>query len=91
MDAVLPPYRPNEFDRSAMESHEWKGENNRYIATEKEFGRNINKFFDVFLPKIGANLNGRINENFQLFSQVSSSYLDSILSIVAMPTESIYN
>jgi hypothetical protein len=50
-----------------------KVRNNQYYATAKAFRRNIDKFSDAILPKIGANSNGRINDNFQLFSQVSSS------------------
>ena len=61
----LPPYSSN------LNPIEWlwkvmneKVRNNRYFATAKEFRRNIDNFFNVTLPNIGANLNGRINDNF---------------------------
>jgi hypothetical protein len=50
-----------------------KVKNNHHFATAKEFRRNIDKFLDVLLPNIGANLNGRINDNSQLFNKASSS------------------
>lgn len=70
----LPPYSSNLnlIERLWKVMNE-KVRNNRYFATAKEFRRNIDNFFDVTLPDIGANLNGRINDNFQLFSQVFSS------------------
>tara|TARA_R110000737_G_scaffold130554_2_gene162571 strand:+ start:2939 stop:3286 length:348 start_codon:yes stop_codon:yes gene_type:complete len=70
----LPPYSPNlnPIERLWKVMNE-KVRNNRYFATAKEFRRNIDNFFNVTLPNIGANLNGRINDNFQRFSQVSSS------------------
>jgi len=70
----LPPYSPNlnPIERLWKVMNE-KVRNNRYFATAKEFRRKIDDFFDVTLPDIGANLDGRINDNFQLFSQVSSS------------------
>ena len=70
----LPPYSPNlnPIERLWKVMNE-KVRNNRYFATAKEFRRSIDNFFDVTLPNIGASLNGRINDNFQKFSQVSSS------------------
>ena len=70
----LPPYSPNlnPIERLWKVMNE-KVRNNRYFATAKEFRRNINDFFDIILPEIGANLNGRINDNFQRFSQAPSS------------------
>lgn len=70
----LPPYSPNlnPIERLWKVMNE-KVRNNRYFATAKEFRRNIDNFFDVILPNIGANLNGRINDNFQRFNQVPSS------------------
>jgi transposase len=70
----LPTYSPNltPIERLWKVMNE-KVRNNQYYATAKAFRRNIDKFSDAILPKIGANSNGRINDNFQLFSQVSSS------------------
>jgi AraC family transcriptional activator of pobA len=50
-----------------------KVRNNRYFATTKEFRRNIDNFFHITLPNIGANLNGRINENFPTVVDFSTS------------------
>lgn len=65
----LPPYSPNlnPIERLWKVMNE-KARNNRYFATAKEFRRKIDDFFDVTLPNISANLNSRINDNFQLFS-----------------------
>jgi len=70
----LPPYSPNlnPIERLWKVMNE-KARNNRYFATAKEFRRSIDYFFDVTLPGIGANLNDRINDNFQRFNQVPSS------------------
>jgi transposase len=70
----LTPYSPNlnPIERLWKVMNE-KVRNNRYFATAKEFRRNIDNFFDITLPNIGANLNGRINDNFQRFNQVYSS------------------
>jgi hypothetical protein len=39
--------------------------NNRYFTSA--FRESINHFFDTTLPTIGAELNTRINDNFQRF------------------------
>ncbi len=64
----LPSYSPNvnPIERlwKVMNEH---ARNNRYFSSATEFRRHINEFFDITLPNIGANLNGRINDNFQTF------------------------
>lgn len=64
----LPPYSPNlnPIERlwKVMNEH---ARNNRYFATAKAFRESISHFFDTTLPAIGANLNTRINDNFQRF------------------------
>ena len=64
----LPPYSPNlnPIERlwKVMNEH---ARNNRYFATAKAFRESINHFFDTTLPAIGADLNTRINDNFQRF------------------------
>jgi len=65
----LPPYSPNLNPIERL----WKvlnehARNNQYFATAKLFRQQIDKFFEVTLPKIGNALNGRINDNFQTFN-----------------------
>jgi len=65
----LPPYSPNLNPIERL----WKvlnehARNNQYFATAKEFRQQIDKFFEVTLPKIGDALNSRINDNFQTFN-----------------------
>jgi transposase len=65
----LPPYSPNLNPIERL----WKvlnehARNNQYFATAKAFRQQIDKFFEVTLPKIGNALNGRINDNFQTFN-----------------------
>ena len=68
----LPPYSPNlnPIERlwKVMNEH---ARNNRYFATAKAFRESINYFFDTTLPAIGADLNTRINDNFQRFYPAS--------------------
>ena len=68
----LPPYSPNlnPIERlwKVMNEH---ARNNRYFATAKAFRESINHFFDTTLPAIGADLNTRINDNFQRFHPAS--------------------
>ncbi|KPU83211.1 hypothetical protein JI57_02045, partial [Psychromonas sp. PRT-SC03] len=63
-----PPYSPNlnPIERlwKVMNEH---ARNNRYFATAKAFRESINHFFDTTLPTIGADLEMRINDNFQRF------------------------
>jgi hypothetical protein len=40
--------------------------NNRFFKGAKDFKEAINGFFDEILPRIGKDLNGRINDNFQM-------------------------
>jgi hypothetical protein len=44
-----------------------KVRNNRFFKGAKDFKEAINSFFDDVLPKIGKDLDGRINDNFQMF------------------------
>ena len=65
----LPPYSPNLNPIERL----WKVlnehvRNNQYFATAKEFRQQIDRFFEVTLPKIGDALNSRINDNFQTFN-----------------------
>jgi transposase len=65
----LPPYSPNLNPIERL----WKvlnelARNNQYFATAKAFRQQIDKFFEVTLPKIGDALNSRINDNFQTFN-----------------------
>ncbi len=70
----LPPYSPNlnPIERlwKVMNEH---ARNNRYFASAKEFRTRIMTFFDVTLPEIAESLASRINDNFQVFAQASSS------------------
>lgn len=63
----LPPYSPNlnPIERLWKVMNE-KVRNNRLFKGAKDFKEAINRFFDVILPSIGASLNGRINDNFQI-------------------------
>jgi len=68
----LPPYSPNlnPIERLWKVMNEY-ARNDRYFATAKEFRQHINQFFDITLPSVGANLNDRINDNFQTFYPAS--------------------
>ncbi len=63
----LPPYSPNlnPIERlwKVMNEHV---RNNKFFKGAKDFKDAINGFFDNILPGIGNDLNGRINDNFQL-------------------------
>jgi transposase len=63
----LPPYSPNLNPIERL----WKVmnetvRNNRCFKGAKDFKEAINRFFDDILPSIGNELNGRINDNFQM-------------------------
>lgn len=62
----LPAYSPNlnPIERlwKVMNEH---ARNNRYFAKPKEFRDSIWHFLGITLPKIGASLTSRINDNFQ--------------------------
>ena len=71
---LLPAYSPNLNPIERL----WKVlneqvRNNRYFATAKEFRRAILRFFEEILPKIGASLAGRINDNLYVVNPVNSS------------------
>lgn len=63
----LPPYSPNlnPIERLWKVMNE-KVRNNRFFKGAKDFKDAINHFFDDLLPSIGNDLNGRINDNFQI-------------------------
>jgi transposase len=63
----LPPYSPNlnPIERLWKVMNE-KVRNNRFFKGAKDFKEAINHFFDDILPCIGNNLDGRINDNFQM-------------------------
>ena len=65
---ILPPYSPNlnPIERLWKVMNE-EVRNNRCFHSAKEFRQQINHFFDDILPKIGASLDSRINDNFQKF------------------------
>lgn len=63
----LPPYSPNlnPIERlwKVMNEHV---RNNYFFSSSKEFREKIGHFFEKTLPEIGAELQDRINDNFQL-------------------------
>lgn len=63
----LPPYSPNlnPIERLWKVMNE-QVRNNRFFKDAKDFKDAINGFFDTILPRIGIELGGRINDNFQL-------------------------
>lgn len=63
----LPPYSPNlnPIERLWKVMNE-QVRNNRFFKGAKDFKDAINWFFDGILPRIGNNLDGRINDNFQM-------------------------
>jgi transposase len=65
----LPPYSPNlnPIERLWKVMNE-KVRNNRFFKGAKDFKDAINHFFDDILPSIGNDLDGRINDNFQLLN-----------------------
>lgn len=70
----LPPYSPNlnPIERLWKVMNE-EVRNNRYFATAKAFRGAINEFFGHTLPVIGGTLTRRINDNFQMLENASSS------------------
>lgn len=65
----LPPYGPNlnPIERLWKVMNE-QVRNNRFFKGAKDFKEAINGFFDDILPRIGSELNGRINDNFQILN-----------------------
>lgn len=63
----LPPYSPNlnPIERLWKVMNE-QVRNNRFFKSAKDFKEAINGFFDHTLPRIGNDLGGRINDNFQV-------------------------
>lgn len=63
----LPPYSPNlnPIERLWKVMNE-QVRNNQFFKGAKDFKESINRFFDEILPGIGKDLNGRINDNFQM-------------------------
>jgi transposase len=63
----LPPYSPNlnPIERLWKVMNE-KVRNNRFFKGAKDFKEAINCFFNDILPSIGNDLDGRINDNFQI-------------------------
>ncbi|MDP0562779.1 MAG: transposase [Candidatus Endonucleobacter sp. (ex Gigantidas childressi)] len=68
----LPPCSPNlnPIERlwKVMNGH---ARNNEYFAKPAEFRQKINHFLDDTLPKIGASLVSRINDNFKRLKSAS--------------------
>ncbi|TNL06546.1 IS630 family transposase [Kosakonia cowanii] len=70
----LPAYSPNLNPTERL----WKVmneqvRNNRYFTSPKVFREEIHSFFSVKLPAIAGTLAGRINDNFQLLKNATSS------------------
>lgn len=70
----LPPYSPNLNPIERL----WKVMNeqvrdNRYFPSPKVFREEIHRFFSDKLPLIAGALTGRINDNFQMLKNASSS------------------
>lgn len=63
----LPPYSPNlnPIERLWKVMNE-KVRNNRFFKGAKDFKEAISGFFENILPSIGNDLDGRINDNFQI-------------------------
>lgn len=63
----LPAYSPNlnPIERLWKVMNE-QARNNRFFKGAKDFKEAINDFFDEILPRIGNDLHGRINDNFQM-------------------------
>jgi transposase len=64
----LPAYSPNlnPIERLWKVMNE-RVRNNRFFKTANDFRREMERFFAEILPDIGASLEQRINDNFQLF------------------------
>ncbi len=69
---TLPPYSPNlnPIERLWKVMNE-EVRNNQYFSTAKDFKNKISDFFEKTLPKIGADLGSRINDNFQQLNRAS--------------------
>ncbi len=72
----LPPYSPNlnPIERLWKVMNE-QVRNNRFFSSAKEFRDAIAESFDSTLAKIAPFLRGRINDNFQTFHPVPSSWM----------------
>jgi transposase len=70
----LPPYSPNlnPIERLWKVMNE-QVRNNRYFPSAKVFREEIHRFFSDKLPLIAGTLAGRINDNFQMLKNASSS------------------
>lgn len=70
----LPPYSPNlnPIERLWKVMNEYV-RNNRFFRSVKEFKQAIFHFFDETWPQISSSMTSRINDNFHIPKQVSSS------------------
>lgn len=70
----LPPYSPNlnPIERLWKVMNE-RVRNNRYFGSAPEFRAEISRFFSDILPDIAEALSRRINDNFQVLKNASSS------------------
>ncbi|GBU11901.1 hypothetical protein AwEntero_05020 [Enterobacterales bacterium] len=70
----LPPYSPNlnPIERLWKVMNE-EVRNNRYFASAKQFWEEIRRFFSEILPGLSGALPRRINDNFQMLKNASSS------------------
>lgn len=70
----LPPYSPNlnPIERLWKVMNE-QVRNNRYFTSPKEFREEIHRFFSEILPGLAGALSCRINDNFQLLKNATSS------------------
>lgn len=70
----LPPYSPNlnPIERLWKLMHEC-ARNNRYFANKRDFRAAIFNFFTATLPEMAGSLSSRLNDNFQVMKQASSS------------------
>lgn len=70
----LPPYSPNlnPIERLWKVMNE-KSRNNVYFKSKQHFIKAINNFFSKTLPEISESLVSRINDNFQVLKQASST------------------
>lgn len=70
----LPPYSPNlnPIERLWKVMNEY-ARNNRFFHSAKEFREAVTHFFNVTWPQISHSMIDRINDNFQILKQASSS------------------
>jgi transposase len=70
----LPPYSPNlnPIERVWKVMNEYV-RNNQFFASADDFRRSIMDFFHKTWPRISASMVNRINDNFEILKQVSSS------------------